>query len=311
LFLLAVVTFPLSAFLPFPFENNKWQRERKREEEEEEEGEEEEEEVEEERLRTLMEWMRAIALSGGLYLCAMLPGQGKTLAKASRCMLAGLQIEAFYRDANRAHANEGHGKKGYISGESYIFVNMNQESLLGSIGLPVCFGEMEELPFYLVNARFAYLAPLLGWERGARGVVIWKHWKASRKRGLQECVDRVRGGESLYMSIEGTRTRDGQPAPYRNGAAIISILTQRPIVPIIFRNSYQYMPFGSWRVRGPGQIFYDFLPAVSPAGYSLEDKEALTAHLRSIAEDALDPTNNNNNPALHLQSGTTPYTRLA
>ncbi len=98
----------------------------------------------------------------------------------------------------------------YEPGKNYLFVNLNQESVLGSLGISTAFpNHVQDSLFYLVNARFAYLMPIWGWILAIKAVVVWKDIKSSRKSALGRCIERVSKGESLYMSIEGDRSRDG------------------------------------------------------------------------------------------------------
>ncbi len=60
----------------------------------------------------------------------------------------------------------------YEASRNYVFVNLNQESLIGSFGIALAFPiKLLDQIFYLVNARFAYLMPLWGWSVAANAVV--------------------------------------------------------------------------------------------------------------------------------------------
>ncbi|MGH2768001.1 MAG: lysophospholipid acyltransferase family protein, partial [Actinomycetota bacterium] len=61
----------------------------------------------------------------------------------------------------------------------------------------------------------------------------------------------LKGGWSLIVFPEGTRSRDGWVQPLRSGAAWLAVETGIPVVPIGITGSYQAMPPGrNWPVAG-------------------------------------------------------------
>lgn len=171
----------------------------------------------------------------------------------------------------------------YDHTKRYIFVNLNQQSLIGSFGISATFPQsLEKSIFYLVNAKFAYLVPVWGWLLAKNAVIVWRNISWSRKSALARCIAKIKEGKSLYMSIEGQRTRDNSLLPYQRGAAIIAITTQTPIIGIVIHDSFELMPYGSIFVK-PGTITYELLPPLYPDKYTLDNAHLLTQTLRDMA----------------------------
>ena len=60
----------------------------------------------------------------------------------------------------------------YDESRNYLFVNLNQQSLVGSFGISSAFpAHLLDSIFYLVNARFAFMMPIWGWAVATRAVV--------------------------------------------------------------------------------------------------------------------------------------------
>jgi 1-acyl-sn-glycerol-3-phosphate acyltransferase len=91
---------------------------------------------------------------------------------------------------------------------------------------------------------------------------------------------------TFAMSIEGQRSRDGSLSPYKKGAAVLAIAAKARIVPFIVRGARDALPFGEWRVA-PQALRVISLTAIDTRGMSMNDRDALTARLRSLAERAL------------------------
>lgn len=71
---------------------------------------------------------------------------------------------------------------------------------------------------------------------------------------IDQCVAALRGGESLIIFPEGTRTRAGQPLKLQRGAANIALATPCDITPVVIRCEP--------RVGQKGQKWYDLPPSL-------------------------------------------------
>lgn len=160
-----------------------------------------------------------------------------------------------------------------------LFVHLDQQTLLSIPIYPLVL----DRPFSLVvNVEFALL-PLAGWYAVADGgVVVVRQWPAQARGALRRVTERLRGGRTFGMSIEGRRTDDGALSPYKKGAAVLAIDAQCDIVPFMTHGEWDLWPRGSWRVR-PGLVEAVLYPKVSTRGLRYEDRDALVAELRALA----------------------------
>lgn len=71
--------------------------------------------------------------------------------------------------------------------------------------------------------------------------------------GLKESMRRLKQGELIVIFPEGTRTPDGEVAPFKPGFAALSGRTGAPIVPIGIDGPYQAFPRGA-KLPRPGRI---------------------------------------------------------
>jgi 1-acyl-sn-glycerol-3-phosphate acyltransferase len=72
-------------------------------------------------------------------------------------------------------------------------------------------------------------------------------------RGIDEAVATIRGGASVILFAEGTRTSDGALQPFKRGPFHLAVRAGVPVVPVTIDGSYEVLPRGSWRIR-PGTI---------------------------------------------------------
>jgi len=162
----------------------------------------------------------------------------------------------------------------------YLFLQLNQTSLCETFVTPAAL----PLPVRIfMNVEYAAL-PFAGWVPLSQGsVVVVRQWSAQARRAVDRAADALRQGHSFYMSIEGRRSPDGALSPYKKGAAVLAIQSGATIVPMRFHGARDVLPPGEWRVR-PGPVTVELLPAIETTGLRYEDRDALVARLRALAE---------------------------
>jgi 1-acyl-sn-glycerol-3-phosphate acyltransferase len=108
----------------------------------------------------------------------------------------------------------------------------------------------------------------------------------SRRRAVEASVAALRGGISLLIFPEGTRSPDGNLLPFRPGPFSMAIEAQVPIVPITLHGTRALMPKGKASIT-PGRIQLRFHPPVITAGMTADDRAALMQQVRRVMEEAL------------------------
>ena len=142
-------------------------------------------------------------------------------------------------------------------------------------------------PWYTIaNVEYAIM-PLFGWAMlPLRNIVIIRQWKWQAKRGIERAAARLAHGERWLVSIEGARSLDGELQPYKKGPIVMALRTHATIVPLAVQGAREILPRGDWRLR-PGRIEVHLLQAIPTMGLTFEDREAVLARLRGLAERAM------------------------
>jgi 1-acyl-sn-glycerol-3-phosphate acyltransferase len=157
--------------------------------------------------------------------------RGRALAWRGLALL-GIDLEVLHAD--RVPATGG-----------YVLM-WNQESHLDHLVLTAAMprrifttfnNEVRRVPFY-----GEYLA---------RNGHVWldRNDEEQWRPAIASAAQRVRDGECVVVSPEGTRSRDGRLLPMKRGAFILAELSQRPIILVTVIGGHQRMPRGSPVVR--------------------------------------------------------------
>jgi 1-acyl-sn-glycerol-3-phosphate acyltransferase len=86
-------------------------------------------------------------------------------------------------------------------------------------------------------------------------------------------------GYSYLIFPEGTRSRDGNPGPFRRGGFFLALETGAPIVPVTIRGTFELMPKGQWFAR-KGTVRVAFHEPVPVRNRTVENMAGLMEQVR-------------------------------
>jgi len=94
-------------------------------------------------------------------------------------------------------------------------------------------------------------------------------------------------GLSPWIAPEGTRSRDGQLAPFKKGFAHLALATGLPCVPVVIHGAYALWPTPGFRMA-PGTVKIEVLPPIPTADWSADTLTDHVAEVRQVFADALE-----------------------
>jgi len=125
--------------------------------------------------------------------------------------------------------------------------------------------------------------PVAGWALALAGDIPLRRGEASSVRALfAECRRTLDAGLSVMMFPEGTRSRDGELLPFKDGAFELAIQAGVPVLPLALTGTHDCMPKGStW--FGEASAVVRVLPPIPTAGMT----EANVGELRDLARSTI------------------------
>ena len=125
--------------------------------------------------------------------------------------------------------------------------------------------------------------PLAGWALALAGDIPLRRGEAGSVRSmLGECRRTLEAGLSVMMFPEGTRSRDGELLPFKNGAFELAIRAGVPVLPLALTGTHACMPKGS-RWFGEARAVVRILAPIPTAGMG----EADVVELRDLARSTI------------------------
>jgi len=162
-----------------------------------------------------------------------------------------------------------------------IFVPNHVSNLDPPLMVPLIPGE----PSIMLKAELLKI-PVIGkaWQMAKYVPVDRDAGRDAGVRSIRYAAEVIRGGLSMLIFAEGTRSRTGRLQAFKAGPFHLAQSTGAPIVPVAISGTETMMRKGSAKVY-PGVARVQFLPAVDPALY--KNRAELIAAVRGAIAAAL------------------------
>ncbi|MGD9079131.1 MAG: lysophospholipid acyltransferase family protein [Desulfobacterales bacterium] len=159
----------------------------------------------------------------------------------------------------------------------YIYMPNHQSNF----DIPVLLGHLT-VQFRWLAKRELFKIPIFG--RAMRNVGYISIDRSNRQsafESLKVAADKIKGGVSVLIFPEGTRSRDGKIQPFKKGGFVMAIDSGVPIVPVVITGTRAIMPKGRFRVY-PGHVSMVIHKPIETSTYTRETKEGLMENVRRV-----------------------------
>jgi 1-acyl-sn-glycerol-3-phosphate acyltransferase len=134
----------------------------------------------------------------------------------------------------------------------------------------------------IIYKKSLSFVPLLGWSIAVGGhIPIDRSNPFRARRSLDRAAERIRGGASVLVFPEGTRSRDGSVGHFKRGSFSLAIEAGAPVVPVSIVGVKPLVPRGLLSLR-PGTVRLRVHPAIPVDGLSTDAAQGLAEEVRSV-----------------------------
>ena len=155
-----------------------------------------------------------------------------------------------------------------------IYVCNHQSTL----DIPALFAALPVNLRFVAKEQLKYV-PVLGWYMSmAKFVFVDRSNHKKAVRSLELAAQRIRGGISIGMFAEGTRSDDRSVMPFKKGPFAVAMKAGVPVVPVVIEGSGNLMPKNSWNIT-PGPVTVMLGEPIDPKQFG-DDREALMKAVR-------------------------------
>ncbi len=188
-----------------------------------------------------------------------------------------------------------------LSRPPYIFMG-NHQSALDICALLVAIPS----PLRWVAKRELFRIPIFGWAIKRAGYISLDRENAREAlRAMEDAAARIRGGASIVIFPEGTRSPTGRLLPFKKGSFSLLFRAGVPVVPLGIWGSGLLQPPGRVvPVRG-GTIRISMGEPITVAEKNPSAREHLIASVRSTMERLIEESKREGDPAPSRGGGRT------
>lgn len=168
------------------------------------------------------------------------------------------------------------GLEKLAQGRGYVYVS-NHASMFD---IPVILASIPD-QIRIMYKRELHRIPVFGWGlRFGSYIPIDRGSGPGAVRSLERAAARIRGGASVLLYAEGTRTEDGRLQPFKRGAFHLAVKAGVPVVPLTVNGSYGILPKRSTAVR-PGTVELVLEHPIPIRGEGKEEERRLMEEVRA------------------------------
>jgi len=148
---------------------------------------------------------------------------------------------------------------------------------------------VQSLPgqYRILAKRVLFFIPVFGWAIWLAGCIpVDRSRRENAIRSIGRAAEKVRGGRSILIFGEGTRSEDGSLQPLKKGGFHLALQSGAPIVPISISGSRAVLPKGSPYIR-PGRIDLVISDPIATSGRALAAMDELMREVASALRAGL------------------------
>ncbi len=166
--------------------------------------------------------------------------------------------------------------------EAYVFAANHQSQF----DIPVL---AVALPYQIrwLAKKSLFQIPFFGWALRAIGYIpVDRENPRKGYASLLAAAEKIKGGFSVVIFPEGTRSPTGQLLPFKTGGFVLAIKSGKPVVAVAICGTKEIMPKGKLYVR-PGRVRVRIFPPIPTKGLSVREKAHLAQLVRLRIEEGL------------------------
>jgi len=168
------------------------------------------------------------------------------------------------------------GAENIPKGGPVIFMSNHQ----GAFDIPALQGYIP-VQFRWVAKKSLFKIPVIGWTMSLAGYIgIDRENAAEAMRNIEEASGKIKGGTSVLVFPEGTRSDTGALLPFKRGAFVLVSKSAVPVVPVAIQGTRDIMKRGGYSIS-PSEVRISF-------GAPLGPQEGGGGDLRQAARRAIE-----------------------
>lgn len=174
-----------------------------------------------------------------------------------------------------------HGFDPGLKDQSCILMSNHQSNY----DIPVLYSGLP-VQFRWLAKEELFRIPIFGRSMRSAGYIsIDRSNRKSAFKSLAKAAEMIRGGTSVMIFPEGTRSSDGQLLSFKKGGFVLAVDAGVPIVPIMISGTHKIMPKGRLLISRQ-RVRIDVGKTIQSSEFTRKTKDDLMTHVRAAMSEA-------------------------
>ncbi len=174
------------------------------------------------------------------------------------------------------------GKENIPKDEPVLFVSNHQSNL----DIPILLGFIDKPKAFVAKVEMSKFPVLSTWMKLINCIFIDRGNARESLKAIKAGIKLLKGGYSLVIFPEGTRSKDGNLMEFKPGSLKLATKSGVPIVPVTIKGANEIMPSGKLVIR-PANVELIVSKPIYMDDDIVKDSNALTETVRNIINENL------------------------
>lgn len=174
------------------------------------------------------------------------------------------------------------GREHIPENETVLFVGNHQSNF----DIPIFLHYIKGTKGFIAKKELEKMPIISKWMTAINCVFMDRDNMRKSAIAINQGIKYLKAGRSMVVFPEGTRSRDGQPLDFKQGALKLATKSGVSIVPVTIKGSVDIMSSGSLRIK-PAKVEVIISPVIYPADYPEKETKRITEDVKAIIIEKL------------------------
>jgi len=160
--------------------------------------------------------------------------------------------------------------------QTVLFVGNHQSNF----DIPILLRYIEGTKGFIAKQELSKIPILSRWMTAINCVFMDRENMRKAAIAINQGIKFLKSGTSMVVFPEGTRSRDGEPLEFKQGALKLATKSGVPVIPMTIKGSVDIMASGSIWIK-PAKVEVIFSEAIDPKEYPEKETKRITEDVKN------------------------------
>jgi 1-acyl-sn-glycerol-3-phosphate acyltransferase len=168
------------------------------------------------------------------------------------------------------------GEENIPQNQTVLFVGNHQSNF----DIPILLRYIDGTKGFIAKKELEKMPIVSRWMAAINCVFMDRDNMRKSAIAINQGIKYLKAATSMVVFPEGTRSKDGVPLEFKQGALKLATKSGVPVVPVTIKGSVDIMKSGSLRIH-PAKVQVFFSPVIDPSAYPEKETKRITEDVKN------------------------------